>query len=698
MIYGETEGLFFGHEINVNQNFLESSVKLVKSGSVALGDRFVNPHEIPRCFCRARSRSRRWCEGNAGPESRGGFTNLKLHVFIAQKCHLLRSRCALARRVSPSPRGRPSRGRPSVAPGRPSVAPRRPVVGPPERVAPRPVAAPRAPRRRAHRARRAAPPTTSPRRTSPPRPRLSRPPSPGSPRARILARVILRSVPSTTSRARPPSPPRCRRRPPRRRPAGRRFARVVGVDPRRRRHERRVVHPGLDRGRRDRRVRAVVTRAPRGPVPPPGRSRSPSPIAPPSRGRNRPSPTRRGARSGLARAAAVRPRSRPSVGASRRRTRVVAPATGKVSARTSRRPPCRGDMPPPRPGPRVAPETTARPADAALSSRGAPGSRRSSRCPSARVRARLGIRRRPSRASAARRRAARRRARTAASIVEPEVASSSSSPGRREDGPRRTGPARGAGGVVRTPRLGAARDRGTRAPRRRGRSARVSAVPVRRRDGVGVGVSTDARVVESALRRALRQPHLRAGPVAVDRLQERQAVLQERDVGEVVARDDGVQARAYSSSSTTAAPARARGARRRWGARCRETPPPPRSRRSGVAPPPGGGRRRRSHPPSQRRRPTSRRPGARERLERRGLPNPSSLMRSLPQNSTIDQRLDLPNLKTGISDELKNLLHFKSINSLTFCSFCVASFFLVRPRRIPGTRGEGRAASCARRH
>jgi len=38
---------FFGYEINVNQNFLESSVKLVKSGSVALGDRFVNPHEIP---------------------------------------------------------------------------------------------------------------------------------------------------------------------------------------------------------------------------------------------------------------------------------------------------------------------------------------------------------------------------------------------------------------------------------------------------------------------------------------------------------------------------------------------------------------------------------------------------------------------------------------------------------------------------
>jgi hypothetical protein len=38
---------FFGYEINVNQNFLESSVKLVKSGSVALGDRFENPHEIP---------------------------------------------------------------------------------------------------------------------------------------------------------------------------------------------------------------------------------------------------------------------------------------------------------------------------------------------------------------------------------------------------------------------------------------------------------------------------------------------------------------------------------------------------------------------------------------------------------------------------------------------------------------------------
>ena len=38
---------FFGYEINVNQNFLENSVKLVKSGSVALGDRFVNPHEIP---------------------------------------------------------------------------------------------------------------------------------------------------------------------------------------------------------------------------------------------------------------------------------------------------------------------------------------------------------------------------------------------------------------------------------------------------------------------------------------------------------------------------------------------------------------------------------------------------------------------------------------------------------------------------
>ena len=74
----------------------------------------------------------------------------------------------------------------------------------------------------------------------------------------------------------------------------------------------------------------------------------------------------------------------------------------------------------------------------------------------------------------------------------------------------------------------------------------------------------------------------------------------------------------------------------------------PRSRRSGVAPPPGGA------PAAL---PSADNDadadiatpggGAREWLERRGLPNPSSLMRSLP-NSTIDQRLDLPNLKTGI--------------------------------------------------
>jgi hypothetical protein len=44
---------FFGFDVNVNQNFLQSSVRLVKSASVPLSDRFNNPHEIPELLTKA---------------------------------------------------------------------------------------------------------------------------------------------------------------------------------------------------------------------------------------------------------------------------------------------------------------------------------------------------------------------------------------------------------------------------------------------------------------------------------------------------------------------------------------------------------------------------------------------------------------------------------------------------------------------
>ena len=38
---------FFGFDVNVNQDFLSSSVRLLKPKSVTLEERFTNPHEIP---------------------------------------------------------------------------------------------------------------------------------------------------------------------------------------------------------------------------------------------------------------------------------------------------------------------------------------------------------------------------------------------------------------------------------------------------------------------------------------------------------------------------------------------------------------------------------------------------------------------------------------------------------------------------
>lgn len=44
---------FFGFDINVKPNFLQSSVRLIKSASVPLRDRFVNPESIPPLLTRA---------------------------------------------------------------------------------------------------------------------------------------------------------------------------------------------------------------------------------------------------------------------------------------------------------------------------------------------------------------------------------------------------------------------------------------------------------------------------------------------------------------------------------------------------------------------------------------------------------------------------------------------------------------------
>jgi hypothetical protein len=44
---------FFGFDINVNPSFLQSSVRLVKSASVPLKERFVNPESIPQLLTRA---------------------------------------------------------------------------------------------------------------------------------------------------------------------------------------------------------------------------------------------------------------------------------------------------------------------------------------------------------------------------------------------------------------------------------------------------------------------------------------------------------------------------------------------------------------------------------------------------------------------------------------------------------------------
>lgn len=44
---------FFGFDINVNPNFLQSSVRLVRSASVPLRDRFVNPEAIPELLTHA---------------------------------------------------------------------------------------------------------------------------------------------------------------------------------------------------------------------------------------------------------------------------------------------------------------------------------------------------------------------------------------------------------------------------------------------------------------------------------------------------------------------------------------------------------------------------------------------------------------------------------------------------------------------
>ena len=44
---------FFGFDVNVNQDFLSSSVRLMKPKSVTLEARFTNPHEIPELLTRA---------------------------------------------------------------------------------------------------------------------------------------------------------------------------------------------------------------------------------------------------------------------------------------------------------------------------------------------------------------------------------------------------------------------------------------------------------------------------------------------------------------------------------------------------------------------------------------------------------------------------------------------------------------------
>jgi LPS sulfotransferase NodH len=44
---------FFGFDVNVNRNFLQNSVRLVKSASVLLEERFTNPQEIPELLTRA---------------------------------------------------------------------------------------------------------------------------------------------------------------------------------------------------------------------------------------------------------------------------------------------------------------------------------------------------------------------------------------------------------------------------------------------------------------------------------------------------------------------------------------------------------------------------------------------------------------------------------------------------------------------
>ena len=44
---------FFGFDVNVNQDFLSSSVRLMKPKSVTLEERFTNPHEIPELLTRA---------------------------------------------------------------------------------------------------------------------------------------------------------------------------------------------------------------------------------------------------------------------------------------------------------------------------------------------------------------------------------------------------------------------------------------------------------------------------------------------------------------------------------------------------------------------------------------------------------------------------------------------------------------------
>jgi len=44
---------FFGFDVNVNQDFLSSSVRLLKPKSVTLEERFTNPHEIPELLTKA---------------------------------------------------------------------------------------------------------------------------------------------------------------------------------------------------------------------------------------------------------------------------------------------------------------------------------------------------------------------------------------------------------------------------------------------------------------------------------------------------------------------------------------------------------------------------------------------------------------------------------------------------------------------